>query len=190
MDVAFVENAENDVTGDESRENQERLARQGGLESLCRALKTCIDRNWHADFTLGRIDGIHGVAQRDIRSSVKRKGYDRKLALVIHGESRRLLLEAGKRAQWNLRPVRGLHVDNFQRVWVLRELSIDLQHDVILIQLGEHRGDLPLTERVVERFVNGLRKNAKARGGVAVNDEIGFKALVLLVGGDVAKLRK
>ena len=51
------------------------------------------------------------------------------------------------------------------------ELRLDLQHDVVLVQLREHRRDLPLAEGVVERVVDHLRRDAEPRRGVAVDDE-------------------
>jgi hypothetical protein len=37
---------------------------------------------------------------------------------------------------------------------ILLELRIDFQHHVVLVQLREHRRDLPLAEGVVERVVD------------------------------------
>ena len=95
-----------------------------------------------------------------------------------------------KALERHLRAVRRLHVNVFQRVGILLKARIHFQNHVILIQLRENRGDLPLAERVVERVVNRRRQNAQSRGRIAVNYEICLQPMVLLVGGDVAQLRQ
>ena len=51
----------------------------------------------------------------------------------------------------------------------LLELGLHLQDDAVLVQLREDGGDLPLAEGVVEGVVDHLRRDAQARGGVAVD---------------------
>ena len=50
------------------------------------------------------------------------------------------------------------------------ERGLDFEHDVILVELGEHGGHLALAEGVVERVVDGLGQNAEAGSGVAVDN--------------------
>ena len=66
--------------------------------------------------------------------------------------------------------------------------GLDLQHHAVLVQLREHRRDLPLAERVVERVVDHLRRDAEPRRGVAVDHQARLQPRVLLVAGDVAQL--
>ncbi len=47
----------------------------------------------------------------------------------------------------------------------------DFENHVILIQLSEQRGDLALSETVVKRVVDILRRDAHARGRLAVKGE-------------------
>ncbi len=44
---------------------------------------------------------------------------------------------------------------------MLLKLGLGLEHDPVLIELGEERGDLALPEGVVERIVDGLRRDAE-----------------------------
>ncbi len=71
-----------------------------------------------------------------------------------------------------------------------RNDGINFQHHVILIQLGEHDRHQPLSEGVIQRVVNGAGSHSQARGGVAVDDHIDLRRLVLLIGGHIAQLRK
>ena len=99
-------------------------------------------------------------------------------------------LEPRERAQWNLGAVRRFYINIFQRIGILLELRIHLQHHVILIQLRKNGGDQPLPESVVQGVVNVRRKNPQPRRGVAVDGERCNQALVQLVAGDVAQLRQ
>src|ERR1019366_7421208 len=98
--------------------------------------------------------------------------------------------DSGRRYTGARRATRRLDVDAFQSIRGQSELRIYLQHDVILVQLRKHSGNLALAERVVERVVDGLRQNAQARGGVAIDDQVGLHSVVLLVAVHVAQLRQ
>ena len=55
-------------------------------------------------------------------------------------------------------------------------------HDhVILVQRPVHGRDLPLSERVVESVVQGLRSNAQTAGGITIDHELGLQSFILLV---------
>ena len=73
---------------------------------------------------------------------------------------------------------------------VLLVLRIDLEDDVVLVELREDDRDLALAEGVVERIVDGRGGQAQARGGVAVEREVGAQAGGLLVAGYVGQLRQ
>ena len=60
----------------------------------------------------------------------------------------------GKDVQRHLAPADGPDIEELQRLRALPKLGHHFQHDTILVQLGKHRGDLPLAERVVEGVVN------------------------------------
>ena len=52
-----------------------------------------LDACGHADFLLGLVDGVHGVAQRGVGRKVEREGDDRELSLMIDDERRGARLE-------------------------------------------------------------------------------------------------
>ncbi len=81
-----------------------------------------------------------------------------------------------------------MHVDILQRVGILLELRIHFEHDVILVQLRENRGHLPLPERVIQRVVNRLRQNSQPGCCVAINREGGLHPALLLIAGHVGQL--
>jgi hypothetical protein len=56
-----------------------------------------------------------------------------------------------------------------QRSGVELGTGIELEHDAILIELGEDGGDLALAERIVKRVVDRLRRHPETRRGVAVD---------------------
>src|SRR5215469_4679689 len=99
-------------------------------------------------------------------------------------------VEVRKGAERHLCAVGGFHVNVFQRVGILLKLRVYFDDHVILIQLSEDGGDLPLAISVVERVINIRGENAEARGGVTVNAERSEQTLIQLVAGDVAQLRK
>ena len=67
---------------------------------------------------------------------------------------------------------------------------IGLQDHAVLVRLGEDRRDDALAERVVERVVDGRRRDAEARGGVAVDLDEDRQALRRDVGATSAELRQ
>ena len=77
-----------------------------------------------------------------------------------------------------------------QLVRVLLKLRLTLKHNVILIHLRIHRADLPLTEGVIERVVDGCRRNAKSRGCDPVNHQRYGQASRLLIGRDIFQFRR
>src|SRR5437667_146047 len=77
-------------------------------------------------------------------------------------------------------------VEVLELLRALLELGHHLQHDVVLVQLGEHDRDLPLAEGIVERLVDHRRRDAEARRGVSVDDERRAQPAVLRIARDVA----
>jgi len=63
-------------------------------------------------------------------------------------------------------------------------------HDVILVQRLVDRGDLPLTERVVQRRVDQAHRQLQPVDGIAIDLKVGPQPLVLGVGVYVRKFRK
>ena len=89
VDVALVEDAEDDVDGDEGGEDQERLVGERRLERLRRALEAAADAGRQAGLARRRLDGADGVAERDPRRQVERQRHRRELRLVVDRERRR-----------------------------------------------------------------------------------------------------
>src|SRR6266403_4219495 len=190
MNVALVQNAENDVDGYESRQDEDGFIGQGLEKSSRRALESGLNARRHVQFLLRGIDGVYGVAKRPIGSQIERESHDGKLALMIERQSGVARIKAREGAERDLRAVGRFYINIFQRIRILLELRIDFHDHVILIELGKNRGDLALAKSVVKRVVNVGGKNAEARGGVAVDGDGSDEALIQLVAGDVAKFRK
>ena len=83
-------------------------------------------------------------------------------------------------------PLPERHVDILERIRILRELRIHLEHHVVLVQLREDGGHLALPKGVVQRVVDRLRQNPQSRSGIAIDHQLGLEAAILLVGGHVA----
>ncbi len=49
----------------------------------------------------------------------------------------------------------GFDEDLIQRIWVGQELGVRLQDHIMLVIALVERGDLTLTERVIQRAING-----------------------------------
>ncbi len=98
-------------------------------------------------------------------------------------------MQLGERHQGHLRPGLRAHVDAVQSIRILLELRVHFKHNAILVQLGKDRRNLALAKGVVERVVNRLGQNAKARRRIAVDGEVGIQSAVKLVGRDIAQLR-
>jgi len=141
------------------------------------------------DLALEVLHGAHGVAQGGAGRQVEGQRHRRKLAEVVDGQRRGARGEAREGAQRHLGAGGRLHVDALERVRIVLELGRDLEDHVVLVELGEDGRDLALAEGVVERVVDGLGQDGQARGEVAVDDQRGHEAAVLLIARHVAKLR-
>src|SRR5215469_11218323 len=103
MDVAFVQNAQDDVNGDQSSENENRLVGERAQEGRGGALERSLNAGRHADFLLGVVYGVYRVTERSGGGEVERDRNDGKLPLVINGEWRERRLKACERAERYLR---------------------------------------------------------------------------------------
>src|ERR1700722_6956123 len=109
---------------------------------------------------------------------------------MINREGSGARLEVGEGREWDLHALRTCHVDVVQRVGSTLELGLHLKHYVVLVELGEDGGDLPLAKGGVEGLGDVLRRDAEARSRVAVHYEVCVQAAILLVAGDIAQRRK
>ena len=102
VNVAFIEDAQNDVNGDEGGKDEDRFVRKGVEEGRGCALKSRLDAGRHVQFLLGFVDGVDGVAESSVRSEVEGNSNDGRLALMIEGKSGGARFDAREGAEWNL----------------------------------------------------------------------------------------
>ena len=149
MNIVFVENSQNDVDGNQGRQDQVGFRREGRLKYLRSALKSRMNGSRHNHRTHHILNGDYSIPERDIWGEIKGKGDCRKLALVGNGQRRLRELIMRERAERNRLPGTGLDIDVLERVWRLLELLSHFHHHVVLVNSFIHRGDLPLAKGVV-----------------------------------------
>ena len=191
MDVALVQHAEHDVDRDQRGQDQDGLVGErvwnacavpmklpwtvAGMPISLSAASICVDR----------------VAQRDAGRKIERERDGRKLSLVVDRERACSSARNWANALSGTSAPGGAHVDATCSVsGILLILRVHFHHDVILIQRRVHGGHLALAEGIVERIVDQLRRDAEARGGVAVDRPGACRPLILLVAVDVANVGK
>ena len=101
MDQAFVEDAENDVDGDERGEDEIGLVLEGILEGLRGALEGGVDGGGHAHVGLRFLEGRDGVAEGNVGGEIEGERNGRILALVIDGKRSALLVPVGDGGERN-----------------------------------------------------------------------------------------
>src|SRR4029077_5560558 len=178
------------IYGHERGQNQQRFIGNRTQERSRGSLEGRLNAGWHADLLPCFVDCGGRSAKGRARRTVERDGDNWELALMIDGQRRCPSFKSRKRAERHLLASRGAHVNIFQGGGSLAKTFVDFHYHVILIELRENGGDLPLAEGVVERVVNVGGQNAEARGGVAVDGQRGEQAVVQLVGGNVAQVRQ
>lgn len=77
-----------------------------------------------------------------------------------------------------------------QLIGIQLKLRLALEHDMVLIDLGIHRVDLPLAEGIIESVINRGGRYAKSRGRDPVNHQRYSQPSRLLIGGDIFQLRQ
>src|SRR5262249_41193157 len=148
-----------------------RLGSKGRLKRLCGSLEGGIECRWHSDCGLHGSDGIHSRAKRSPGCQVEGEGHSRELALMTDGEiTRRSRIQPDECAQrdhltcdWRS------EVKVFESFGAHLQFRRDLENDAILVRLCKVLRDLSLSESVVQRIVDQLRLNTKARCCVAIN---------------------
>ena len=84
----------------------------------------------------------------------------------------------------------GRQIDRVQPLDRFLHRGLALHDDAILVRLGVDRRDDALAEQVVEDVVHRRRRDAEARGGLAVDGDVERRALLLHVAADVRQLRR
>ena len=185
VNVAFIKNPQHDINGQESRDNQERLPRQGGLEGLQRAGKTPVNGGGHAQFLLHRGNIIDRFAQRHAGIQIERDGDGGKLALVVDLDGGGLSAQARHGRERHFPAVGGLKVNGIQPRGRLPPAGRHLHDDIILIERCVHGRDQRLPKGAVERVVQTRCRQAQAHGRRTVIRQSRFQAFILLVGVNV-----
>ena len=136
MHVAFVEDAEHDVDGDERRENQPRLACERRLECPRRPLEAPADRVRHADALELRFDRPGRLRQRDADRQVERDRGGDELRLMIDAERSAGGRISGEHRQRHFGAAACRDVDIIERVGRLPVLRRGFHDDVIQLIEG------------------------------------------------------
>ena len=87
----------------------------------------------------------------------------------------------GESAQGDLSTGGRFHIDMLEAFGVLPELRVHFEHHMVLVELGVHRGDLPLAEGIVKRVVDHLRGDAEPPRGGPIDNQGRLESLILLV---------
>src|SRR2546422_3652353 len=85
MNVAFVENSQDDVNCRQGGEDQNGLRRERVLIGRGCSLKASMDACGHANLALRRLNVLDSSTERRPRGKVERQSDGRKLALVVNG---------------------------------------------------------------------------------------------------------
>src|SRR5580693_3010560 len=96
MDVALVQDSQNDIDGGERGENQQRLGGERVLEGLRSALKSAVNRRRHVEFALRRLNLFNGGPQGRSGRQVEGEGDRRKDALMVDGQRCRRRLKVSE----------------------------------------------------------------------------------------------
>ena len=83
MDVTFVQNAKDDIDGDDRRKDQQQFVAERTAEGERRALKTRLQAGGHIKFRFGFFNRIDGIAKRRAGGKVKGNRRCRKLPQMI-----------------------------------------------------------------------------------------------------------
>ncbi|MNV42019.1 hypothetical protein D3C71_1336760 [compost metagenome] len=152
MNVALVKHAQHDVHGHHRRQNQQQCTRQRRLERLGRALELSLHADRHANVFLHLFDDLDRMPQRHAGREVERHHHRRELADVGDRQLRLTLFDMRQAGQPHLAAIGGLDVDLVQRLRADLLAGLRLQHHAVLTGLGVDRGNLPLTEGVIQRI--------------------------------------
>src|SRR5215470_7532920 len=91
---------------------------------------------------------------------------------MIESQGSGVRFKARERTKRNLWPVGRMNIDALEGVGILLELRVHFQDNVVLIQLRVNRGDLALSEGVVESVVDVGGKNSQTRSRIAVDHNV------------------
>src|SRR5665213_1296394 len=186
VNITFIENTQNNINRNQGRQDEQGFVGERGLERGGGAFKRRHNGGRHVKILLRAIHFFNRLSERGVRRKIEGNGDARKLALVVDGQRRGLVLEMGNRAERDRAAIGGLDVNVLQLSRVFLKSREGFHNDVVLIQLREQGRDLPLAKGVVKRFINLVRRNSQARRRHPVNDQRDLPAAILFVGRHVA----
>src|ERR1700726_2347173 len=111
MDIALVQDSEDDIDGSKSGEDEQRLGRKRVLEGLRGALKRAVNRWRQSHRKLRRLNLFDGGPQGSPGLEIEGQGNRRKDALVIDGERAARRLEMREGAERNQLAAAGCGID-------------------------------------------------------------------------------
>src|SRR5260370_994927 len=159
MNVALVQDAENDIDRYERSQNEDGLVGQRLEKGGRGALEGGLNARGHVQFLLRGVDGVHGVAERPIGGQIERESNDGKLALMIERQSGVARIKARAGAERGLRAVGRVYINISQRMRILLELRMNFHNHVLLSELEKSRGALAPAKSIFDRVfaVGGMR---------------------------------
>src|SRR5260370_10274682 len=156
MNVTFIKNSEHDIHGRERGQNKNSFACERILKRLRSSLERPANAVRQSYLARGRLDRVDRIAECDAGREVEGNRHRGKLPLMVHRERGLVLPPAGERIELSLLPGVRRDMNMLERIGRLPEFRRDLHHDVILIELSEHGGNLALAKRVVQRVIDRL----------------------------------
>src|SRR5215471_4387676 len=162
MDETLIENAQDDVDGSKSRDDENKLVGQRVLKRLGSALKGGVNGVGNLEFEASGFNVLHGWAKGRSGGEIEGKGDRRENALVIDGKRGIGGFVVREGAQRNELPRIGRNVDGIQCGRGRLKLRSDFQNDVVLIQAFVNVGDLALAESIAKRVVDVLNGDPQA----------------------------
>ena len=91
------------------------------------------------------------------------------------------------RKRYGLACQRGLDIEAVERVETLLQFGRHFQDDPVRIELGEVLGNLALAIGIVECVIDRLRRDAEARGLIAIDSHADPRRVGQQIGRDIAK---
>ena len=184
MDEALVQDPEHDVDH-EDRDDEER---DQSLLRVLEDLRRSIERAGHVlrqDRERGGRHRVGRLAERDAELRVERDRHARHLPRVVHQHRAQRRRRARHARQRHELPGSRSDVQHAQRAQIALVFRQQLEDHPVFVLRGVDRAHLARTVRVVQRGLDLLRRELKARGRVAVEFDGRLRVGDLQVGGDI-----
>ena len=190
MQVAFIEDAQQQVDQQQGAQQHQWLALLGLLELLATAAQAALDFSRQADGRHGPVDGAHRLVEAHAFGQVEVDVFHGKLAVMGDPVVGQAALEAGKRRQRHTPAIAGDQVDLLEYLRRLRVTRVDLEHHLVLVEAGIDGGNLPLAEGVVEQGADFVHLQAEAACRHPVDDQAHLLRAAAVIGVDGGEFRQ